>query len=172
MSERISPKRVLPYIVLCLGLVACSGRNANALPTPTSVPPTPTSTPAPNVQMRGYDISWPQCNQQPRLPDSASVAIIGLSGTLANNFNPCFKAQMGQAKQLIMSKDNISVYVNTANPGSEPGISDWPKSGETPYGTCDGRDTAACAYEYGRERAEADSNICKKTLRIIQVRCI
>lgn len=158
MSERIySPKRILPYAALCLGLIACSGRSTNALPPPTPAPPTPTLAPTASVPVRGYDISWPQCGQEPELPNPASVADIGLSGTLANNFNPCFRQQMDQAKRLVLSEDNINVYVNVANPGPQPGVTDWPKPGkETPYGICDGSDTAACAYEYGKERAQAD----------------
>jgi hypothetical protein len=33
-------------------------------------------------------------------------------------------------------------------------VSTWPTSGSTPYGSCDGGNTAACSWQYGWERAE------------------
>ena len=46
------------------------------------------------------------------------------------------------------------LYLNTANPGAlRDQIDTWPRSGDTPYGRCDGTNSDACSWEYGWERA-------------------
>lgn len=119
------------------------------------MPPTPhpTGTIAPEV---GYDISYPQCvDAESQLPSKAKRVIAGLSGRLANEFNPCFANQVKWGRKVTTTKDGVAIYVNTANPGpvaEGTKVADWPQTG----GACHGGNTRACAYEYGKERAKAD----------------
>jgi hypothetical protein len=45
------------------------------------------------------------------------------------------------------------MYINTANPGPAHGVTDWPSSGTSPYGTCKGTYSQACSWIYGYDRA-------------------
>jgi hypothetical protein len=55
----------------------------------------------------------------------------------------------------VPAQPKAQLYLNTANPGEIRGsVSTWPKTGTTPYGSCDGGNTAACSWQYGWERAE------------------
>jgi hypothetical protein len=101
----------------------------------------------------GYDISYPQCEGQ--LPDPQAFAVVGVNGGRPAGANPCLADQLSWAWQSSGSGPSpAALYLNTANPG---GPSDnngtWPESGTTPYGLCEGGNTAACAWEYGQERA-------------------
>lgn len=113
--------------------------------------------------LTGNDISWPQCGS--KLPNGQAFGIVGVNGGLANQPNPCFAEQLAWAQNSKggTGQDNAALYVNTANPGdvlAEYGVTDWPTSGYSDkYGTCAGTYTndAACAYQYGKERAVADT---------------
>lgn len=111
----------------------------------------------------GIDVSWPQCGK--RLPTDHAFGIVGVNGGLATTTNDCLKDQLIWAYQAIggTNQEKVQLYVNTANPGGLNTPS-WPKSnidsaGNTtsnPYGTCNGADTSACAWQYGWNRALED----------------
>lgn len=134
---------------------ACGGgdRVSAAAPhAPSSVPPTPKEAPV------GFDISYPQCSDVDKgdLPKHVGLAIVGVNGMLANQPNPCLKQELQWAEANAPAGE-VSVYVNTANPGPIEGVTDWPTDGnKNPYGTCEGGDTEACAYQYGENLAAND----------------
>jgi hypothetical protein len=107
----------------------------------------------------GNDISWPQCSG--RLPNGQAFGIVGVNAGLANTTNPCLADQLAWAANSKggTGQPNVALYVNTANPGDvKAQISDWPQSGSsTKYGVCTGANNAACAYQYGWERAYEDA---------------
>lgn len=113
--------------------------------------------------LTGNDISWPQCGH--KLPSGQAFGIVGVNGGLANQPNDCFAEELKWAQNSTggTGQDNAALYVNTANPGDvleEYKVTDWPSSGYSDkYGTCAGTYTndAACAYQYGKERAMADT---------------
>ena len=100
----------------------------------------------------GYDISYPQCGSA--YPTGQKFGLVGVNGGLANDANPCLSSQLAWAAGSSgqSNQPGTSLYINTANPG--PSVADWPaSSGSTPYGTCSGGWTQACAYAYGQARA-------------------
>ena len=111
----------------------------------------------------GNDVSWPQCGAQ--LPSTHAFGIVGVNGGLATTTNPCLKDQLIWASTAVGGtvQEKVQLYVNTANPGGLNTAS-WPKNnvdpeGKTtvnPHGTCDGKDTLACAWQYGWNRAVQD----------------
>jgi hypothetical protein len=116
----------------------------------------------------GNDVSWPQCTKA--LPRDPAFAIVGVNNGLANNTNPCLEEQLEWAAAspgLPPNQPAVSLYVNTANPGSAG--SWWPTSNvypegsdETditnPYGECvSGNYGTACAYMYGYAKAYDDA---------------
>lgn len=112
----------------------------------------------------GNDISWPQCNKT--FPNGQAFGIVGVNDGLANTTNPCFAQELSWAQQSsgITGQPVTALYVNTANPGLTG--SWWPTSNDyngttitNPYGTCDGSDSAACAYIYGYAKADDDATI-------------
>lgn len=118
--------------------------------------------PAPKPSLVGYDVSWPQCGET--LPTNPAFAIVGVTGGLANNTNPCLAEQLAWATTAtgITAQPKVALYVNTANPGHAG--SWWPTSntygGQTltnPYGTCTGGEDVACAYVYGWAKAYDDA---------------
>lgn len=113
----------------------------------------------------GNDVSFPQCNSS--LPSGQLFGIVGVNDGLANTTNPCFSAELAWAEASIggTGQGKAALYVNTANPGNL-GVADWPQNnidpitGATdsdPYGTCNGGDNQACAYQYGWNMAELDA---------------
>jgi hypothetical protein len=139
----------LSALVMVMALVGSPALAAKAAATPT-----------------GYDVSWPQCGTT--LPTGQAFAIVGVNNGLANNTNPCFAQQLAWAgtSSGIASLPNlpkVMLYVNTANPGGLNTAS-WPSNnvdprGNTsnnPYGICNHDNTAACAYQYGWNRAVED----------------
>jgi hypothetical protein len=104
----------------------------------------------------GYDVSHPQCGTT--LPPARAFAIVGVNGGLATKPNPCLAQQLVWAWKSNGSVDaqpKAQVYLNTANPGEvREEVTTWPTAGTTPYGTCDGGNTAACSWQYGWERAQ------------------
>ncbi len=137
-----------------------------ATPSPTlSLTPTATDTPTPTptVTKVGNDISYRQCNNS--FPSGQGFGIVGINGGLATTTNPCLSTQLLWAEQSLGTQNQakVQVYVNTGNPGGLNTPS-WPKnntdpSGNTapnPFGTCDGSDSTACAWQYGWNRAVDD----------------
>ncbi len=116
------------------------------------------------VSQTGNDVSWPQCGKT--LPKGQLFGIVGVNNGLANTTNPCLGTQLTWANTSLglSAQPKVSLYVNTANPGLAG--SWWPSSNTygsvtvtNPYGTCDGKDTTACAYIYGYAKAYDDANI-------------
>lgn len=109
-------------------------------------------------QKIGNDVSFPQCEAV--LPEAQSFGVVGVNGSLASKPNPCFAKELKWAQQSRgdTAQPKVSVYVLSANPGDQ-GVTSWPKSGQNRHGSCVGTDSAACAFEYGQNLAEADVNI-------------
>jgi hypothetical protein len=118
------------------------------------------------TDLLGNDVSWPQCNKA--LPENPAFAIVGVTGGLANNTNPCLAEQLAWAEEETLTgatgQPDVALYVNTANAGHAG--SWWPDSNEyggvvvdNPYGECSGAEDAACAYMYGWAKAYDDANI-------------
>lgn len=111
----------------------------------------------------GIDISYPQCGV--KVPKTQAFGIVGVNGGLATTTNPCLKDQLAWAKQSVggTNQAKVQLYLNTANPGGL-GTASWPLSNidpsgnliANPYGFCDGKDTLACAWQYGWNRAVQD----------------
>lgn len=115
----------------------------------------------------GNDVSWPQCGKP--LPTGQRFGIVGVNDGLANTTNPCFSTEFAWASNSLPLSDQqkkpvAQLYVNTADPGKQGAW--WPKSNSTidygpvpdnPYGTCTGRQDAACAYVYGYQMAMKDA---------------
>ena len=82
----------------------------------------------------------------------------------ANTTNPCLHQQLDWAEDAAggTGQPRLALYVNTANPGLRG--SWWPANNEyggksvaNPYGTCQGKEDAACAYMYGYAKAFDDA---------------
>lgn len=111
----------------------------------------------------GIDISWPQCGKT--VPTNQAFGIVGINGGLATTTNTCLKSQLIWANRSLggTNQEKVQLYVNTANPGGLNTAS-WPLNNtdsggnntNNPYGTCDGKDTLACAWQYGWNRALED----------------
>jgi hypothetical protein len=103
----------------------------------------------------GYDVSYPQCRTS--LPGDRAFAVVGVNGGLATKANPCLSTELAWAWRSsgsVPGQPRAQLYLNTANPGEvRDQVATWPKTGTTPYGTCDGSNSAACSYQYGWERA-------------------
>ncbi|HLM07504.1 MAG TPA: hypothetical protein VK402_20180 [Blastococcus sp.] len=104
----------------------------------------------------GYDVSYPQCRSS--LPRDRAFAVVGVNGGLSTKANPCLASQLSWAwgsSGSVPAQPKAQLYLNTANPGEIRGaVTTWPRSGSTPYGTCDGDNSTACSWQYGWERAE------------------
>jgi hypothetical protein len=111
----------------------------------------PSTDPAPV----GYDVSHPQCGST--LPSGQAFGIVGVNGGLATTANPCLATQLEWAWRssgAVAAQPRAQLYLNTANPGEvRELVTTWPTSGSTPYGACDGRNSTACSWQYGWERA-------------------
>ncbi len=133
----------------------------------------------------GNDVSYPQCGSS--LPAGPAFGIVGVTGGLANDLNPCFgpsssypsysQSELYWAVASSVggpSQPKASLYVNTADPGnvySGSVVADWPTSGSTPYGSCStttvtlssgthtvGANSDACAWQYGYNKASQDAS--------------
>lgn len=118
----------------------------------------------PSATPTGNDISWPQCGKS--YPSGQAFAIVGVNGGKASNFNGCFASewQWAQSSRGGTTQAPAQLYVNTGNPGdvlAQYNVTDWPSSSvpADPYGPCAGTwtDDRACSWEYGYERATADT---------------
>ncbi len=84
---------------------------------------------------------------------------------LATTTNFCLSSELTWANKSVggINQVKAQLYVNTANPGGLNTPS-WPKNNidpsgtltSNPYGTCDGSDSLACAWQYGWNRAVED----------------
>ena len=132
--------------------------------TPTASP-TPLITPTPTVTPTeiGNDISYPQC--QKTYPSNQGFGIVGVNDGIATTANPCLSSQLlwANLSNGTVNQAKVQLYVNTGNPGGL-NTSSWPqnntdssgKNAPNPYGTCDGSDSTACAWQYGWNRAVDD----------------
>ncbi|HUY60355.1 MAG TPA: hypothetical protein VMW49_00625 [Candidatus Dormibacteraeota bacterium] len=114
----------------------------------------------------GNDISYPQCGAA--FPTGQAFGIVGLNGGLANDLNPCLGPSasypsytaselywaVASSTGAVAGQPTAQLYLNTADPGNT--VADWPTSGSNTYGTCDGSESLACAFEYGAARAGQD----------------
>ena len=103
----------------------------------------------------GYDASYPQCSGS--YPSNPLFGIVGVNGGLANDANPCLSGELRWAHrapgQKRPTQPQLSLYIDTGNPGGHH-VADWPSGGTAPaYGACDGLLTNACSYVYGEQRA-------------------
>jgi hypothetical protein len=121
--------------------------------------PATASAEAPRRESRtaiGYDVSHPQCNAT--LPEGQAFGIVGVNGGLATRANRCLAEQLEWAADstgAVGSQPEVQVYVNTANPGQvRDQVTTWPSATDSPYGTCDGGNTMACSWVYGKIRAQ------------------
>ena len=138
----------------------------------TGMAPVAAAPPARDKDPVGNDVSWPQCGKT--LPRGQAFAIVGVTGGLANNTNPCLSEQLAWAATStgVTEQPKVALYVNTANPGHEG--SWWPSSNTyrdvevaNPYGTCEpegeggveGPVDLACSYMYGYAKAYDDATI-------------
>jgi hypothetical protein len=133
--------------------------------TPSQTPTlTPTPSPSPTPEPIGNDISYPQCNKT--YPSGQLFGIVGVNGGIASTTNPCLSSELTWAASTANSavtQAKIQLYVNTGNPGGL-NTATWPQNntdpeghGTTnPYGTCDGSNSTACAWQYGWNRAVDD----------------
>ncbi|MHB8399592.1 MAG: hypothetical protein ACYDCI_11780 [Candidatus Limnocylindrales bacterium] len=120
--------------------------------------------PSTSPSTTGNDISYPQCGKS--FPTGQAFGIVGVNGGLANRLNPCLGEYNGgpTTSELYWAWGSsgssklpkVALYVNTADPG--PGVADWPKTSANtdPFGSCDGSDSPACAWQYGWDRAVQD----------------
>lgn len=112
-------------------------------------------------QNTGNDISWPQCGGP--YPSGEHFGIVGVDGGVANDANGCLGKELAWAQSSpgldSPSQSRTSLYINTADPGPAPGVTDWPRSGTGRFGTCKGGWSEACAYLYGQARATYSYNL-------------
>ena len=133
----------------------------------------------------GNDVSYPQCGSS--LPASPAFGIVGVTGGLANDLNPCFgpSSTYPSYKESELywavasttggtSQPKASLYVNTADPGNVYNgvvITDWPTSfSSADPSACTtttvtltgvthtvGENSDGCAWQYGYNKATKDS---------------
>ncbi|WP_422934842.1 hypothetical protein [Sinomonas sp. P47F7] len=120
--------------------------------------PTPRARPSP-PSILGADISYPQCRALP--PSDAAFGVVGVNRGTSTTTNPCLASELAWANgtQGGTTQPRLQLYVNTSNPGAPapaPAPAGWPKSGSTPHGQCSGQAGAACAWQFGWERAADD----------------
>ena len=139
-------------MVLVVGLMPAAAIDPGDLfklePTPTpqpirvvEPPPRPVPPRITVVDPVGFDVSWPQCNDE--LPASPEYAIVGVNRGRTYSQNDCLVAQLDWAGQ------SADVYLNTGNPGPDHSRF-WPVGQSEPV-ACDRRDhdSHECAYLYG-----------------------
>lgn len=129
------------------------------------------SKPAPVAEMKGYDVSYPQCGRN--LPTDHYFGIVGVNGGNAANANSCLADQLAWASRAKTgtNQSKYQVYVNTANPGQVISqITTWPSSPydsngilpPNPYGNeCYGQNDEACSWLYGWNRSIYTESVFK-----------
>ena len=136
-----APKMMSPLLAVALLWVAAGSVAARGIDTPDSAGQGP-------VRAIGFDVSYPQCDDE--LPAMFAFGIVGVNGGRVYAENRCL------AEQLEWAGPDAQLYLNTGNPG--PRLSRfWPTGQGTPR-VCSSRspDSASCAYNYGWNAA-ADS---------------
>lgn len=94
----------------------------------------------------GYDISFPDCNNQ-LPPPGSPVSIVGVNGGLIDNFNPCFAAEAA-----AWAGPNLSVYINVnLVPDGDPTV-----AMNGPAGACARGDLLCEGYNWGFNYAAGD----------------
>lgn len=147
------------FLIPIISILVIFGVASTAFAAPKTGGPKQKKTPT----LLGIDVSWPQCNKT--LPTNHAFGIVGVNGGLATTTNDCLVEQLIWANSAIggTNQAKVQLYVNTANPGGL-GTTSWPKNNvdsrnviaPNPYGTCDNKDTLACAWQYGWNRAVED----------------
>ena len=89
----------------------------------------------------GFDISWPQCDDQQFPPGPVAFAVIGLNDGRPYTLNRCFAQQYRWAQR---TSRNPAIYINV----------DFPRAGRAeamdgPYGQCAEIDNWCRAYNWG-----------------------
>jgi hypothetical protein len=154
MRAVVGPLGALTFSVVCVS--AFSVGTASAAIGPVSV---------------GSDVSWPQCGSALPVRD---FGIVGVNDGKPGTANPCLSSELSWAAGTPgpPPQPKVALYVNTDDPGDASGgslVSDWPSSGNTPYGACTtttvmtsngtasaGDNTDACAWYYGAQEANQD----------------
>ena len=121
----------------------------------------------------GNDVSYPQCGTS--LPAAPAFGIVGVTGGLANDLNPCFgpsktyprytQSELYWAVASSVggtSQPKASLYVNTADPGNVYNgtvVKDWPTSSMStdPYTSCN---TTTVTLTSGTATVGANSTAC------------
>lgn len=129
--------------------------------------------PTPDIEMVGYDVSYPQCGKN--LPTDHYFGIVGVNGGNAATPNSCLADQLVWASKAKTgtNQSKFQVYVNTANPAQDTSYSwaSWPTSSFdsngnrpiNPYGDCNGikNNNEACSWLYGWNRSIYTEDIFK-----------
>ena len=139
--RRVAPILFAPILAVALLWAFAGGAAARGVATPDTGEQRP-------GRPIGYDVSYPQCNDD--LPEAFAFAVVGVNGGRVFAENRCL------ASLLSWAGTESQFYANTGNPG--PRLSRfWPTSQLAPR-VCYPRnpDTASCAYNYGWNAA-ADS---------------
>ncbi len=184
MGSRRSPIAV--RVVVALGLVAVGALGGTATASATTVGNAARASKgtAQVAHAVGNDISFPQCGSS--FPSGQAFGIVGINDGVPGTLNPCLglaSSSPGYTKSELywavststgaQGQPKASVYVNTNDPGNVfdgVPVSDWPKSGSTPYGACTtttvdtsagpatvGRASQACAWAFGDDEAARDT---------------
>ncbi len=122
----------------------------------------------------GADVSYPQCGTT--LPATPAFGIVGVTGGLANDLNPCLGPSSSypsySQSELYWavasstggtSQPHASLYVNSADPGNVSNgtvITDWPTSSSSntdPYGLCT---TVTVTLSGSTDTVGANSDAC------------
>jgi hypothetical protein len=152
---------VLLLTVICFGFLPATAFAAK----PIKPEAGGNSKPEATVEMKGYDVSYPQCGK--KLPTDHYFAIVGVNGGNAAIPNNCLADQLVWANQAKTGskQPRVQLYVNTANPAQEPTYNwaSWPTSGSTPYGLCEGErnNSTACSWQYGWNRSVYTEGVFK-----------
>ncbi|WP_066515868.1 hypothetical protein [Curtobacterium ammoniigenes] len=156
------------------GASAAPTAGASAAPTapatpsasaPPTTPPAPPASTAPTPTPTGADVSYPQ--RSGPFPAHQAFGIVGVNWPNAGGANPFRTTDIDWAlgSSGRAGTDRIQLYVLTAEPGASV-AAQWPTSDvvgsrpiRTPYGTCTGGDSTACAYVYGYGLAAHDTTL-------------
>ena len=113
----------------------------------------------------GNDVSYPQCGIT--MPTGQAFGIVAVNDGVANTTNSCLAAEIAWAQTSTGAarQPRVSLYVNTADPGSH-GVTDWPQTNFDPFnghriadpsGSCTGGNNQACAWQSGWDLADLDA---------------
>lgn len=112
----------------------------------------------------GVDVSWPQCGLA--LPHPPAFAVVGVNRGSPGTLNPCFKSEFRWGMKSRHVGTAVSLYINSANPGSLHRRG-WPSSdvdrvlgtpAPNPFGRCLGENSRACGWQFGWNMAERDTH--------------